>query len=73
MRQVLEITNWGNFRGFKLGQKDYKSGQGLQIGTRGISKWGRDYKSMQNTRSVVTQEEEMKARGRLQNETITRN
>ena len=37
---------------FKSGQKDYKSGQGLQIG----AKPGSDYKSVQNTikNSLVT-------------------
>ena len=49
------IKNRGSFRDFKSGQKDYKSGQRdfksgqrLQIGARGISNWGRDYKSVQN-------------------------
>ena len=42
------ITNRGSFRDFKLGQKDYKSGQGFQVGARGILKWGRDYKSGHN-------------------------
>ena len=28
------ITNRGSLRDFKLGQKDYKSGQGFQIGTK---------------------------------------
>ena len=36
------ITNRGSFRDFKLGQKDYNSGQRLHIGARGISNWGRD-------------------------------
>ena len=41
-----EITNRG--RDFKLGQRDFKSGQRLQIGSREISNWGRDYKLVQN-------------------------
>ena len=30
MRQLIGITNRGRFRDYKTGQKDYKSGQGLQ-------------------------------------------
>ena len=41
-----KITNRGRY--FKLGQRDFKSGQRFQIGARGISNWGRDYKSVQN-------------------------
>ena len=49
----LEISNWGKKitnrgRKFKLGQKDFKSGQRLQIRARGISNRGRDYKLVQN-------------------------
>ena len=36
-------------RDFKSGQRHFKSGQRLQVGARGISNWGRDYKSVQNT------------------------
>ena len=50
---ALEISNRGKKipnRGwdFKSGQGDFKSGQRLQIGARGISNRGRDYKSVQN-------------------------
>ena len=45
------ITNRGSLRDFKLRQKDYKSGQGFQIGAKrfqigaDITNWGkRDYK-----------------------------
>ena len=34
------VTNWGIFRDFKSRQKDYKSGQRLQIGA-GITNWCR--------------------------------
>ena len=53
------ITNRGSFRDFKsgqelqIGQRDFKLGQRLQIGARGISNWGRDYKSVQNKRSLL--------------------
>ena len=46
-------TNMGNFRNFKSGQKDYKSGQGFKIPAKrfqigaDITNWGRDYKSGQ--------------------------
>ena len=49
------ITNWGRSKDYKLGQKDYKTGQRLQIGAKGlqigagITKRGRDYKSVQHT------------------------
>ena len=46
---AIEITNKGTFRDFKLGQKDFKSGQRLQIGARGISNQGRNYKSVQSS------------------------
>ena len=50
---ALEISNRGKKipnRGwdFKSGQGDFKSGQRLQIGARGISNRGRDYKLVQN-------------------------
>ena len=55
------IRNRGSFRDFKSGQKDDKSGQRdfsseqrLQIEAKGISKRGRDYKSVQNKNSVNT-------------------
>ena len=38
----------GSFRNFKSGQIDFNLGQRLQIGARGISNRGRDYKSVQN-------------------------
>ena len=41
-----KIANRG--RDFKSVQRDFKLGQLLQIGTRGISNWGRDYKLVQN-------------------------
>ena len=41
-----KITNRG--WDFKSGQRDFKSGKRLQIGTRGISNRGRDYKLLQN-------------------------
>ena len=43
---TLGISNWSKKitgRG-----RDFKSGQRLQIGARGISNWGRDHKSVQN-------------------------
>ena len=48
-KRAIEITNKGTFRDFKLGQKDFKSGQRLQIGARGISNQGRNYKSVQSS------------------------
>ena len=41
-----KITNRG--WDFKSEQRDFKSGKRLQIGTRGISNRGRDYKLLQN-------------------------
>ena len=41
-----KITNRG--WDFKSEQRDFKSEKRLQIGTRGISKRGRDYKLLQN-------------------------
>ena len=38
------ITNRGNFRDFKLEQKDYKSGHGFQIGAEITSRGKRDFK-----------------------------
>ena len=43
MGQVLGITNRGK-RDYKSGPRDFKSGQRLQIGAKGISNRGRDYK-----------------------------
>ena len=43
---VEGISNRG--RDFKSGQRDFKSGQILQIGAREITNWGRDYKLVQN-------------------------
>ena len=48
---VKKITNWD--RAFKLGQRNFKSGERLQIGARGISNWGRDYKLVQNIWCLV--------------------
>ena len=42
----VEISNWG--KDSKAGQRDFKSGQRLQIGARGTSNRGRDYKSIQS-------------------------
>ena len=57
---TLEISNWDkkiSNRGwdFKSGQRDFKSGKRLQIGTRGISNWGRDYKLLQNKLKKIFQ------------------
>ena len=41
------FTNRGSLRDFKLGQRDFKSGQRLQIGAREITNQGRDFKSGQ--------------------------
>ena len=41
------IANRVSLRDFKLGQKDYKSGQGLQIGARKVINRSRDFKSGQ--------------------------
>ena len=52
---AVGITNWGKSKDYKSGQKDYKTGQGLQIGAKGlqigagITKRGRDYKSVQHS------------------------
>ena len=50
---ALVISNWGKKitnRGWDLilGQRDFKSGQRLQVGARRISNRARDYKSVQN-------------------------
>ena len=51
---AIWITNWGRSKDYKLGQKDYKTGQRLQIGAKGLQIWagitkrGRDYKSVQH-------------------------
>ena len=37
-----EFTNRGSFRDFKSGQRDYKSGQGLQIGAEQLRLEGMD-------------------------------
>ena len=48
------ITKRGRSKDYKSGQKDYKTGQGLQNGAKGlqigagITKRGRDYKSVQH-------------------------
>ena len=45
-----EITKWGSFLDYKVGQMDYKVRQGLHSGAKGlqsgagITKWGKDYK-----------------------------
>ena len=44
------ITKWGSFLDYKVGQMDYKVGQGLQSGA-GITKWCRDYKVGQGLQS----------------------
>ena len=41
-----KIANRG--RDFKSRQRDFKSGRRLQIQARGISNWGRNYKTVQN-------------------------
>ena len=48
-----KITNRG--WDFKSGQRDIKSGKRLQIGNRGISNWGRDYKLLQNKLKKIFQ------------------
>ena len=47
-----KITNQG--RDFKSGQRDFKSWQRLQIGARGISNRGRNYKSVRNSNNVCS-------------------
>ena len=39
------ITNRGSFRDFKSRQKDYKSGEGFQIGAEITNRGKRDFKS----------------------------
>ena len=51
--QDKKITNRG--WDFKAEQRDFKSGKRLHIGTRGISKKGRDYKLVQNKLKRVFQ------------------
>ena len=46
IRAALEILNQGKY--YKSGQRDFKSGQRLQIGARGISNRDSDYNSVQN-------------------------
>ena len=41
------MTNRGSFRNFKLGQKNYKLGQGFKIRAEITSKGKRDFKSGQ--------------------------
>ena len=40
----------------KWGQRNFKSGQRLQIVSRGISNWGRNYKSVRNSNDVLNTE-----------------
>ena len=47
-----KITNQG--RDFKSGQRDFKSWQRLQIGARGISNRGRNYKSVRNSNNMCS-------------------